>query len=183
MLFIPYSTYTNYLKWLALLLLADVRVVSFVHVPWGAVLNATLLPRMHKLHFWRGGNRARRADRRTIRSCDRGPIFFLAFSPIFPASASLIEKHEKQNKEKAGLDRTTRSRAAAGIDSGGAAMGCIGLAAFATTVWNIATGVWVAVAISAWLARGKGSSSPRRQHPVCSEQKKRCMIMHHYKCG
>ena len=35
---------------------------------------------------------------------------FLAFPAIFPASATLIEKHEKQKKEKDGLEGTTRGR-------------------------------------------------------------------------
>ncbi len=37
-----------------------------------------------------------------------GPVvagLFLAFPAIFPATATLIEKHEKQHKQQAGLDR------------------------------------------------------------------------------
>jgi NRAMP (natural resistance-associated macrophage protein)-like metal ion transporter len=44
-LFIPYSTYAKYLKWLTLSLFAYVGVIFFVQVSWRAVLNATLLPR------------------------------------------------------------------------------------------------------------------------------------------
>jgi len=65
---------------------------------------------------------------------------FLAFPAIFPATATLIEKHEqqkheKQKKERAGDSGTKRGSAAAGVDAAGAAMGSIGLAAFALVVW------------------------------------------------
>ena len=56
---------------------------------------------------------------------------FLAFPAIFPASASLIKKHEKEKKRRAGFDGTKRGRVAAGVDAAGAAMGSIGLTAFA----------------------------------------------------
>ena len=45
-----------------------------------------------------------------------GPVIgglFLAFPAIFPASASLIEAHEKENKKKLGADGTIRGRLAA----------------------------------------------------------------------
>jgi Mn2+/Fe2+ NRAMP family transporter len=45
-LFIPYTTYAKYLKWLTLSLFAYVAVAFFVHVPWHSVLGATLIPRM-----------------------------------------------------------------------------------------------------------------------------------------
>ena len=44
---------------------------------------------------------------------------FLAFPAIFPASATLIEKHEKQKKQKIGLEGTERGRLAAGVDAAG----------------------------------------------------------------
>jgi NRAMP (natural resistance-associated macrophage protein)-like metal ion transporter len=43
-LFIPYSRYVKYLKWLTLSLFAYVGVVILVHVPWGTVARATLIP-------------------------------------------------------------------------------------------------------------------------------------------
>jgi len=46
-LFIPYSTYAKYLKWLTLSLFAYVGVAFTVHVPWKTVVSATLIPRMH----------------------------------------------------------------------------------------------------------------------------------------
>ena len=43
-LFVPYSTYVKYLKWLTLSLFAYVGVILFVHVSWGNVARATLIP-------------------------------------------------------------------------------------------------------------------------------------------
>ncbi len=45
-LFIPYTTYAKYLKWLTLSLFAYVGVAFLIHVPWRAVLSATLIPRI-----------------------------------------------------------------------------------------------------------------------------------------
>jgi hypothetical protein len=54
---------------------------------------------------------------------------FLAFPAIFPAGATLIEKHEKQRKENEGLQGTERGREAARV--AGSAIGSLGLFAFA----------------------------------------------------
>jgi hypothetical protein len=62
---------------------------------------------------------------------------FLAFPPIFPASVGLVEKHEEQKKQQHGLDGTIRGREAAGLDAAGAAIGSIGLIAFAVAVWRL----------------------------------------------
>jgi hypothetical protein len=56
---------------------------------------------------------------------------FLAFPAIFPASATLIEKHQKEAKEAKGLHGSVRARNAAAVDAAGAAIGSIGLVAFA----------------------------------------------------
>jgi Protein of unknown function (DUF3147) len=87
-----------------------------------------------------------------------GPIFgglFLAFPAIFPASATLVEKHEWEKKWKAGITNTTRGRQAAALDARGAAMGSIGLACFALFVWKLLpvwnVGVVLLVALSLWL--------------------------------
>jgi len=97
-----------------------------------------------------------------------GPVvggLFLAFPAIFPASASLIEKHERKKKEKAGANRTQRGRHAAGVDAAGAAMGCVGLMAFAAVAWGalprvalwetlaLATTVWTVLAVAVWFVR------------------------------
>jgi hypothetical protein len=87
---------------------------------------------------------------------------FLAFPAIFPASATLIEKHERKKKEKAGILQTNRGREAAALDARGAALGTIGLFFFALTVWLanfllnwklvlvLATGAWTAVSLALW---------------------------------
>ena len=54
---------------------------------------------------------------------------FLAFPAIFPASATLIEKHVRERKEKAGLSGARRGKEAAALDAGGAALGSFGLGA------------------------------------------------------
>ena len=90
---------------------------------------------------------------------------FLAFPAIFPATATLIEKHEKQKKERAGKSGTKRGRDAAGVDAAGAAMGSIGLATFALVVWLRlpasrmsmvligATLAWFVTSVSVWQFR------------------------------
>jgi Protein of unknown function (DUF3147) len=87
---------------------------------------------------------------------------FLAFPAIFPASASLIEKHQREKKRRAGLDGEKRGRLAAGVDAAGAAMGCLGLAVFAAAAWKVlphaalwatltlATALWAITAFVAW---------------------------------
>jgi hypothetical protein len=96
---------------------------------------------------------------------------FLAFPAIFPASASLIEKHEKKDKATVGSDGTERGRVAAGLDAAGTAMGCIGLMGFALVVWRAlamqrggmvlaeACLAWLVLAVSAWLLRVRHSGS------------------------
>jgi hypothetical protein len=67
-----------------------------------------------------------------------GPVIgglFLAFPAIFPASATLIEKHVKERKEKAGLSGARRGREAAALDASGAALGSFGLVAFGLVIW------------------------------------------------
>jgi len=61
---------------------------------------------------------------------------FLAFPAILPASATLVEKHERQKKALVGLHGAERGREAAALDAAGAAIGCIGLAGFALIVWQ-----------------------------------------------
>ena len=90
---------------------------------------------------------------------------FLAFPAIFPASASLIEKHQREKKRRAGMTRERRGQLAAGIDAAGAAMGSLGLAGFAATAWKLllyvrlwecltlATGLWAIISVTVWFAR------------------------------
>jgi hypothetical protein len=90
---------------------------------------------------------------------------FLAFPAIFPAGASLIESHEKRRKREAGMNGTRRGREAASLDAAGAALGAIGLVAFAAVVWLMlprhsavgaiagATGGWAVLSMALWTAR------------------------------
>ncbi len=90
---------------------------------------------------------------------------FLAFPAIFPAGASLIESHEKDQKAKIGYDGTARGRIAASIDASGASLGAIGLMGFAFVVWQAlrhenpllviigATLVWMVLSCCLWAAR------------------------------
>jgi uncharacterized membrane protein (GlpM family) len=69
-----------------------------------------------------------------------GPVFgglFLAFPAIFPAGATLVEKHEREKKQRAGISDPVRGRKAAALDARGAAMGSLGLACFAVSVWRL----------------------------------------------
>jgi hypothetical protein len=90
---------------------------------------------------------------------------FLAFPAIFPASASLVESHERAHKARAGMDGTLRARTVAGIDAAGASIGCIGLAGFALLCWlllprlapiavfALATLAWLLLSIAFWWLR------------------------------
>jgi len=87
---------------------------------------------------------------------------FLAFPAIFPASATLIEKHEQQKKEEGGLEGKARARQATSVDAAGAAIGGIGLCIFALLVWKLmptyspwlvltgASLAWLATSVAAW---------------------------------
>ncbi|HTS07474.1 MAG TPA: hypothetical protein VMP68_17980, partial [Candidatus Eisenbacteria bacterium] len=90
---------------------------------------------------------------------------FLAFPAIFPASATLIEKHERERKQKTGLHGTVRARKAVAIDAAGASIGSIGLLAFALVVQKLivshrpslvivaATAAWMLVSYFLWIIR------------------------------
>jgi hypothetical protein len=87
---------------------------------------------------------------------------FLAFPAIFPASATLVEKHERKRKQKLGLSGARRGTDAAGADAAGASIGGIGLMAFAaflaatlpifSPVAALAAGfvIWSAVSVVGW---------------------------------
>jgi len=87
---------------------------------------------------------------------------FLAFPAIFPATATLIQKHEEQKKVRFGQDATKRGREAAGIDAAGATIGSVGLMAFAIAIWRglpnhplsivlpAATVVWLFISVLGW---------------------------------
>ena len=101
---------------------------------------------------------------------------FLAFPAILPASATLLEKHEKEKKERAGQQGAGRARQVAGVDAIGASMGTIGLALFAIIVWLRlpksgtgmvlagATAAWFIAAVSIWKIRDQPGIWSRRKH-------------------
>jgi Protein of unknown function (DUF3147) len=88
-----------------------------------------------------------------------GPAFgglFLAFPAIFPAGATLVEKHEREKKQRAGIHDTGRGRKVTALDARGAAMGSVGLGCFAVVLWLFLP-LWNAplclvVALAAWTA-------------------------------
>ncbi len=92
---------------------------------------------------------------------------FLSFPAIFPASATLVEKHEREKKRRAGIPDSHRGRLAAAIDARGAALGSVGLLAFAVVAWRMlpryplalalacAFVIWLVVSILAWRLREK----------------------------
>ena len=99
---------------------------------------------------------------------------FLALPAIFCASATLIEKHEIRRKREAGLDGRRRGQEAAALDAAGAALGALGMLAFAIVFWLVvertvaaafvgASFAWLAVSVAAWYLRRNMKSVQRRQ--------------------
>ncbi len=90
---------------------------------------------------------------------------FLAFPAIAPATATLLDQHVKQERQRAGLEGHTRGRKVAALDMFGTVWGSTGLVAFALVVWKIgplltawaalplATIAWFAAAFSVWELR------------------------------
>jgi hypothetical protein len=113
-----------------------------------------------------------------------GPVFgglFLAFPAIFPASATLVEKHETEKKRHAGIIDNSRGRKAAALEARGAALGSLGLACFAIALWQLlpawnailalpaALMIWLLLAVLFWLVRrihGKSSTSHSSGIPI-----------------
>jgi hypothetical protein len=89
---------------------------------------------------------------------------FLAFPAIFCASTTLIEKHERERKQKCGLSGYRRGIDAAALDAAGAGLGSLGLAAFGLCVWLLAPSltfgslaigpvIWLLVSLTLWRLR------------------------------
>lgn len=90
---------------------------------------------------------------------------FLAFPAIFPAGATLIEKHVKEKRDRSGLHGSKRARGAAGVDAAGAATGSVGLMVFAVLVWRLIPAhksylvlagsalAWFGLAVGGWEVR------------------------------
>jgi hypothetical protein len=96
-----------------------------------------------------------------------GPVFggfFLAFPAIFPASATLVEKHETEKKHRAGIIDNARGRKAAALDARGATLGCVALGCFGLVLWwllprwspalSLLAGlaIWLVLSLSLWTA-------------------------------
>lgn len=101
-----------------------------------------------------------------------GPVFgglFLAFPAIFPASATLLERHERDKKRGAGIACTIRGRLAAALDARGALMGALGGMAFAAVVWRSLSHGYpfetLLLALASWLAASSLLWYVRRHHP------------------
>lgn len=87
---------------------------------------------------------------------------------IFPASATIIEKHEREKKQRKGLHGEQRGIEAAADDALGAALGSVGLLVFAAICWVFfpryspplvlpsATLAWMAAASLVWIVRKRG---------------------------
>jgi hypothetical protein len=97
---------------------------------------------------------------------------FLALPAILCASATLIEKHEIRRKREAGLSGERRGQMAAAVDSASAALGALGMLAFAAVFWLTversvagafiaASLAWLSVSIAAWYVRSKMRSVRR----------------------
>jgi hypothetical protein len=96
-----------------------------------------------------------------------GPVvggLFLAFPAIMPAAATLVAKHERERKEQAGLSGARRGKEIAAIEASGAALGSIGLMAFAAVIWLtipklswisflFACAAWIVVSLLMWIIR------------------------------
>ena len=145
------------------------RVASFRHVTMRIKINFSALGQIqwheYVIRFVFGGLITAIAG---IIAKKFGPTIgglFLAFPAIFPASATLVEKHERQEKEKHGLKGASRGAEAASIEAAGTAIGSLGLLAFAFVVWKLldhhspwivliaATLVWLSVSILGWEVR------------------------------
>jgi hypothetical protein len=107
---------------------------------------------------------------------------FLAFPALLASSVTLVQKHEREGKQQKGMSGVIRGRLAAGADAAGAAMGSIGLIAFAVCAWKLlphfnpwlaisgATLVWAMICAAVWyfwkrnfMRRLKSDPSGRRR--------------------
>jgi hypothetical protein len=101
-----------------------------------------------------------------------GPVtggLFLALPAIFPASATLLEKHEQEKKQRAGIAFTLRGRLAAALDARGAVMGAIAMIAFAALAWWLlpihSAAVSLCASLVLWLCLAALLWYARKHHP------------------
>jgi hypothetical protein len=113
---------------------------------------------------------------------------FMAFPAIFPATATLAEKREKDRKRKEGLSGVERGRLAAAAEAAGTAIGSIGLLAFAYVFWKllpnwrlwlvfvIAILSWTTVTVTLWFARKRLRFRRKRAHIECPLEEARTRL-------
>ena len=90
---------------------------------------------------------------------------FLAFPAIAPATATLLDQHVKEERQRAGLEGHARGRKTAALDMFGTVWGTVGLLGFALVIWlvgphhsawivlPVAMAVWLVGALSTWEVR------------------------------
>ena len=85
------------------------------------------------------------------------------------AAASLVEKHERQKKRKAGIAFTLRGRLAAALDARGAVMGAVGGVGFAVVAWRLfadhGAAVTLTLALLSWISLSSLLWYTRKHHP------------------
>jgi hypothetical protein len=108
-----------------------------------------------------------------------GPVvggLFLAFPAIFPATATLVEKHVKEKKQRAHIEGVNRAQRAVALEARGTMMGSLGLIAFGLLLWRFlgdqppwlilfaASAAWLVTSILTWELRRliRGQFSARR---------------------
>lgn len=100
---------------------------------------------------------------------------FLAFPAIFCASATLVERHERNRKQKLGLQGHQRGLSAAALDAVGASLGSFGLVGFGAVIWLagptapvvslvLAFAGWAAVSLVLWWMRRRMRLTRDRRH-------------------
>lgn len=85
---------------------------------------------------------------------------FLAFPAIFPAAATLAQKHEKEKKQEHGMPGKQRGILTAADQARGCAIGSIGLSVFAILMWKLLPALSLAavfsISVFAWFAISSG---------------------------
>ncbi len=77
---------------------------------------------------------------------------FLAFPAIFCASATLVERHERNRKQELGLQGHHRGLSAAALDAVGASLGSFGLVGFGAVIWLVGPAAAVTSLVLAFVA-------------------------------
>jgi 4-hydroxybenzoate polyprenyltransferase len=92
---------------------------------------------------------------------------FLAFPAIFPATATLIAKREREKKRRKGLDGMRRGVRAAALDAAGTVLGASALIVYASVLWRflpryppaaviaVALCIWAVLSTALWWLRKK----------------------------